>query len=269
ATDDSPPTVPKAEILRPVVPAFELADNLPTLTPEETRFTPTASFQTEEAVDLTSASAVDLAFNSSNPDEWSSDLSWEAFEYVTPADNQYRIKIDPSNYGDRYAEDVSGNPVQNEILVVLHETTSSAESAVHTFLTHHPDGANQVSYHALILLDGRIVHLVPPEKRAYGAGNSEFRSDQGVEAVQTNPQYPSSVNNFAYHISLETPLDAQNRSVESHSGYSLEQYKSLSWLIRELQVDASRVTTHKAVDRGQERADPRSFDMAYLASMMY
>jgi len=200
--------------------------------------------------------------------EWNA--TWDQMSYATsPASKQYRIEIDPSNYGDRYAKDAKWKPVQNDILIVLHETTSSGESAIHTFQTHHPDDANQVSYHALILIDGRIIHLVPPEKRAFGAGNSEFRSEQGVESVQTNPKYPSSVNNFAYQISLETPLEAQDKNVGSHSGYSMEQYESLAWMIQEMNVPPNRVTTHKAIDRSQDRSDPRSFEMEYLATLLY
>jgi N-acetyl-anhydromuramyl-L-alanine amidase AmpD len=259
--DLTPPAIPQPQpkVLSPVVPQFKLAADLPTLTPKETRAVQykSASFQTSDRF-------IDSALESEF------DSTWNELTYGTsPANNQYRIEIDPSNYGDRQATDAEGKPAQNDILIVLHETTFSAESAIHTFLTHHPKDADQVSYHALILIDGRIIHLVPPEKRAYGAGNSEFRSDQGVESVQTNAKYPSSVNNFAYHISLETPIDAHDKALESHSGYSLEQYDSLAWLIQQLNVDASRVTTHKAIDRAQARADPRSFDMNYLGSLLY
>ncbi|NJN23503.1 MAG: N-acetylmuramoyl-L-alanine amidase, partial [Acaryochloridaceae cyanobacterium RL_2_7] len=219
----------------------------------------------------TPLNSIDTPTNGDSVDlsNWEEDWSktWQDISFATsPEGKQYRIEIDPSNFGDRHAKDAKGNPAQNDILVVLHETTSSAESAIHTFQTHHPDDSNQVSYHALILRDGRIIHLVPPEKRAYGAGNSEFRSDQGVEAVQTNSKYPSSVNNFAYHISLETPPEAFEKDVAEHSGYESMQYESLAWLIRQLQVPASRVTTHQAIDRNFDRFDPRSFDMEYLAT---
>ncbi len=248
--------------LTPVVPKFQIAQDLPTLSPEETRpqIPEPISFQTAE-----------FAKNISD-DTWERewDSTWTELSYsISPASKQYRIEIDPSNYGERQVKDTKGNPVQNDILIVLHETTSSAESAIHTFLNHHPKDADQVSYHALILIDGRIVHLVPPEKRAYGAGNSEFRSDRGIETVQANPKYPASVNNFAYHISLETPVEAHDKNVESHSGYSLEQYESLAWLIQQLNVEPNRITTHRAIDRNQDRADPRSFDMEYLAALMY
>ena len=262
---DSTPAV--EQVVTPVIPKFQLASNLPELTPQETRYSdPLAldSFDTSDSFEDWDTD-VDLA---NWEKEW--DTAWDDLSYATsPESKQYRIEIDHSNYGDRYAKDAKGKPAQNEILIVLHETTSSAESAIHTFQTHHPNDANQVSYHALILRDGRIIHLVPPDKRAYGAGNSEFRSDLGVEAVQTNPKYPSSVNNFAYHISLETPPEAFDKNVDEHSGYDVAQYESLAWLIRQLEVPASRVTTHRAVDRNADRVDPRSFDMEYLAALLY
>ena len=256
---------PSPKPLTPVVPNFQLSQNLPSLTPEETRYSDPFSTLDIATNDNIGGVGTDL---SNWETDWTS--TWNELSYATsPESKQYRVEIDPSNYGDRYAKDALGNPAQNEILVVLHETTSSAESAIHTFQTHHPNGDYQVSYHALILRDGRIIHLVPPEKRAYGAGNSEFKSDQGIETVTTNPEYPSSVNNFAYHISLETPPEAFDRNVDEHSGYELEQYESLAWLIRELKVPANRVTTHKAVDRNFDRVDPRSFDMQYLGALLY
>lgn len=250
--------------LKPVVPKFQLSDTLPRLTPEETRY---SDFSTVDFGDADSIGGVDTDLANWETD-WNS--TWNDLSYsISPEGKQYRVEIDPSNFGDRYTKDTAGNPAQNEILVVLHETTSSAESAIHTFQTHHTNEDYQVSYHALILRDGRIIHLVPPEKRAFGAGNSEFKSDQGVEAVKTNPKYPSSVNNFAYHISLETPPEAFDKNVEAHSGYEIEQYESLAWLIRELHVPANRVTTHRAVDRNLDRVDPRSFDMQYLGALLY
>jgi hypothetical protein len=190
----------------------------------------------------------------------------DSFVPVFP--QQFRVRIDPSNYGDRIRTDVNGKPLQNELLVVLHETSSSAKSAIHTFQTRHANEREQVSYHALILLDGRILYLVPPEKRAYGAGNSEFRGESGPEAVKTSPKFPSSVNNFAYHIALETPTDGQGKPAQTHSGYTLPQYDALVWLVTKLQVPPTRITTHRAIDRNRERSDPRSFDMDYFRVLL-
>lgn len=181
----------------------------------------------------------------------------QAFEQYKP--KYFQAKIDPSNYGDRYSTDVSGNTLNNTPIVVLHETTNSLTSAINTFTTPHYHDSHQVSYHALIALDGTIIYLVPSEKRAFGAGNSVFESPQGLETVKTNPNLPSSVNNFAYHISLETPPDGHDRQSQ-HSGYTDSQYKSLAWLLALSNIPDDRITTHQNVDRSGNRFDPRSFD---------
>lgn len=194
---------------------------------------------------------------------------------TTPAFEQYQPKyiqvaIDPSNYGDRYIKDVRGNTLDNLPLVVLHETTNSAMSAINTFRTSHSNDSNQVSYHALIALNGTIIYLVPSDKRAFGAGNSEFESPQGIETVQTNPNLPSSVNNFAYHISLETPLNGRGKPNQKyHSGYTESQYKSLAWLLALSDIPDDRITTHQNVDRSNLRFDPRSFDFERLFQFLH
>jgi hypothetical protein len=176
----------------------------------------------------------------------------------------------PTNYGERYAKDIFGNSVNNDPLIVLHETVGSADSAINMFQTPHQDENLQSSYHSIIRLDGTIVYVVPPEKRAFGAGNSVFNSSKGQEAVRTHRQFPPSVNNFAYHISLETPADGHN-DAPTHSGYTDAQYRSLAWLVAHTSVSDDRVTTHRAIDRSGSRMDPRSFDAqrfyTYLRSM--
>lgn len=164
-----------------------------------------------------------------------------------------------SNYGDRYLKDLFGNPVNNLPIIVLHETVGSTNSVINFFQEFHTDEDNQASYHTMISLDGTIVYFVPPDKRAFGAGNSVFVSSLGRESVQTNPRYPSSVNNFAYHISLETPEDGMHDGY-SHSGYTEAQYQSLAWLVAKTNVPLERITSHKIVDRSGSRIDPRSFD---------
>ncbi|MEL6938664.1 MAG: peptidoglycan recognition family protein [Cyanobacteria bacterium J06598_1] len=174
----------------------------------------------------------------------------------------------PSNYGERFPTDVNGNVLNNPYLVVLHETVGSASSALNLFQTNHPNDADQVSYHTLIGLDGTVYYVVPPEQRAFGAGDSSFNGSNGEEAVFTNPDFPSSVNNFAYHISLETPSDGQNNNSARHSGYTDAQYRSLAWLLARSSVPNDRITTHKAVDRSGTRSDPRSFDPQQLLSLL-
>ncbi|HEY9768092.1 MAG TPA: peptidoglycan recognition family protein [Coleofasciculaceae cyanobacterium] len=191
-----------------------------------------------------------------------------AFEQYKP--RYTSTDIHPSNYGERYSIDVDGNPLDNPPIVVLHETVNSARSAINTFKTPHDNDNNQVSYHALISLDGTIIYLLPADKRAFGAGNSVFESTSGIETVQTNPNLPPSVNNFAYHISLETPPDGRgSNNQEYHSGYTESQYKSLAWLLALSNIPDDRITTHKNVDRSAQKIDPRSFDFDKFLTILH
>ncbi|MBD2666605.1 peptidoglycan recognition family protein [Richelia sinica] len=194
---------------------------------------------------------------------------------TTTAFSQYRpnlevAAVDPTNYGERYTTDVNGLVVTNQPIIVIHETSNSATSAINFFQTPHEDENVQASYHTLIKLDGTVIYLVAPEKRAFGAANSVFEGAYGIETVQTNPNLPPSVNNFAYHVSLETPPDGRgDNMIISHSGYTDSQYKSLAWLIAQSQVPDERITTHKAVDRSGQRADPKSFDFDKLFTLLH
>ncbi|KAF3891086.1 N-acetylmuramoyl-L-alanine amidase [Tolypothrix bouteillei VB521301] len=174
-----------------------------------------------------------------------------------------------SNYGDRFATDVNGTPVNNQPIVVIHETAAPASSAINFFKNSHEDENVQASYHTMIKLDGTVVYLVPPDKRAFGAGNSVFEGPQGAETVKTNPDLPPSVNNFAYHIGLETPPSGVGTKETTHSGYTEEQYYSLAWLIAQSNVPDERITTHKAVDRSGQRIDPRSFDFDKFWNLLH
>jgi len=164
-----------------------------------------------------------------------------------------------SNYGDRYLKDLKGKPANLNPIIVLHETVAPTNSVINYFQAFQPYEEDQASYHTLIALDGSIIYFVPPDKRAFGAGNSVFVSASGREAVKTNPNYASSVNNFAYHIALETPSNGMHDG-RSHKGYSKLQYQSLAWLVAKTDVPFNRITTHRAVDRSASRIDPRSFN---------
>lgn len=174
------------------------------------------------------------------------------------------IRIDPSNYGERFRQDAFGNPLDpTPRLVVLHETVYGMGSAINTFRTPHANDDDQVSYHILIGEDGRIVQAVDPGERAFGAGFSAFNGAW----VVSNPALAGSVNNFALHVSLETPLDGEDEG-PTHSGYSPAQYDALAvvladWMGR-FPIPATAITTHRHVDLGGARADPRSFDWASL-----
>ena len=169
------------------------------------------------------------------------------------------IPADPTNYGDRFRSNPWGQAIDPAPrVVVLHETVYSLTSALNTFLTPHPRDEDQVSYHTLVGLDGSIVDVVDPLKRAYGAGYSAFLGEWAV----TNSEFDGSVNNFALHLSLETPDDGQGRT-GNHSGYTAAQYDALAlvldgWLER-FEIDPAAITTHRHVDLGGARADPRSF----------
>ncbi|WP_026103948.1 N-acetylmuramoyl-L-alanine amidase [Anabaena sp. PCC 7108] len=181
-----------------------------------------------------------------------------------------KAEVDSSNYGDRYTRDVNGVAFNNQPIIVIHETSNSASSAINFFQTPHDDEKVQASYHALITIDGTVIYLVPPDKRAFGAGNSVFEGVNGLETVQTNPNLPPSVNNFAYHVSLETPVDAWGENhIQGHSGYTKAQYNSLAWLIAQSQVPDDRITTHRTVDRSGQRADPKSFDFDKFFNLLH
>jgi N-acetylmuramoyl-L-alanine amidase len=175
-----------------------------------------------------------------------------------------RLRIDPSNFGDRLVQDAFGQPVDpTPRVVVLHETVFGIDSAINTFMTPHPRDEDQVSYHTLIGLDGQVVEVLDPVKRAFGSGNSAFNG----RWVVTNPEVGGSINNFALHLSLETPLDGENEASD-HSGYTEAQYDAmaivLSRWMRRYPIPPRNITTHRHVDLGGERLDPRSFDWRAL-----
>ena len=172
-----------------------------------------------------------------------------------------------SNYGDRYLQDVRGNAASIKPIIVLHETVAPANSVINYFQAFQTNEDNQASYHTMIARDGTVIYFVPPDKRAFGAGNSVFATSSAKEAIQTNPKYPSSVNNFAYHISLETPPDGMHNG-SRHGGYTEAQYNSLAWLVAKTDVPFSRITTHRDVDRSGSRIDPRSFNFPKFQNLL-
>ena len=174
-----------------------------------------------------------------------------------------------TNFGWRFLVDWFGASALHQPIVVLHETVGSFESVINLFSESHPDDDDQVSYHALIRENGAIVYIVPPEYRAYGAGDSVFvNADRQEETVQTNGRNPPSVNNFAYHISLVTPMEGRNDEA-THGGYTKNQYEALAWLVSKTGIADDRITTHKIVDRSGTRIDPRSFNAEYFLQRLH
>lgn len=226
---------------------------------------PQAQFQSAKETEKKSQNVIKSPVKTNKP--VARYVTTQAFAQYRP--NYQIVSVDPSNYGERYATGINSKPLQNQPIIVLHETGYSASSAINFFQVAHDDENVQASYHALIKLDGTVVYLVPPEKRAFGASNSVFDGSQGVETVKTNPNLPPSVNNFAYHVSLETPPDGyDSSSQETHSGYTEAEYNSLAWLIAQSQVPDDRITTHHLVDRSGKKVDPINFDGNKFLSLL-
>ena len=163
------------------------------------------------------------------------------------------------NFGDRDAKDLLGREIPHQpALIVLHETVISAPATINFFQTPHPNDNDQASYHMLVSQKGDLIRFVPDESRAYGAGYSRF----GDFTVHSKTPNNFSVNNVALHISLETPPDGRG-DVESHSGYTRDQYNTLAKQVLLWQakygIPIFRVTTHASVDRSHSRYDPRTF----------
>ena len=178
------------------------------------------------------------------------------------------VKIDPTNFGDRYDKDAYGRVIDaTPRVVVLHETVYSLSSALNTFMTPHPRDEDQVSYHTLVGQDGRVLDLVDPLSRAYGAGFSAFLGEWAI----TNRKLKGSINNFALHLSLETPPTGANAN-RSHVGYTSKQYDALALVlsgwIRSFNLPPAAITTHRHVDLDGERDDPRSFDWSKLQTRL-
>lgn len=140
------------------------------------------------------------------------------------------------------------------LLVVIHETVISAKKS----MAFHADPQYYASYHSLIELDGTINYLVPAEHKAFAAAISEFIDPITKEAEHIN----GSVDDFAYHIALETPIDGRD-GISPHSGYTYEQYKSLAWLCVSTGVQDSRIVTHGEISI-PPTLEPRCFNIDYF-----
>ena len=140
------------------------------------------------------------------------------------------------------------------LLVVIHETLISVEDS----LRLHADPEYFASYHAVIDRAGNITYLTPSDQKAYAAANSIY-----TDVFGDQEHIKGSVDDFAYHIALETPRDGYNASKEFHIGYTKEQYESLAWLTAATGVDKSRITTHGEI-REPITSEPRCFNYDYF-----
>jgi N-acetyl-anhydromuramyl-L-alanine amidase AmpD len=148
------------------------------------------------------------------------------------------------------------------LLVVIHETYINLEQS----LDLHSDPDYIASYHAVIERGGEIYYLVPPDKKAFAARNSSFINP----VTQEVEQIEGSVDDFAYHIALETPLDGRDSSKKVHSGYTYEQYNSLAWLIRATGVELNRLTTHGDISQSSNsKPEPRCLNLDFLMDTIF
>ena len=148
------------------------------------------------------------------------------------------------------------------LLVVLHETIATTKKV----LRLHGDPEYLASYHTLIKRDGGIVYLVPSEHKAFAAGNSVFVNPVTNKEEAIN----GSVDDFAYHIALETPVDGMDRTKARHSGYTYEQYLSLAWLLRATGVSLERIVKHSDISQADEtlESEPRCLNLEFLFKVL-
>ena len=141
------------------------------------------------------------------------------------------------------------------LVVVLHETIEELE----TIKDLHSDPTFYGSYHAIVDRRGIIHYMVPSEHKAFAAANSRFVNN----VTGKEESIDGSVDDFAYHIALETPPDGRDPNKESHSGYTYEQYNSTAWLLKAVGVQLNRVTTHGQV-RDPVTIEPRCLNIIVL-----
>lgn len=137
------------------------------------------------------------------------------------------------------------------LIFVIHETNVDIETAL--MLQNDPEFL--ASYHAIVDRTGTIHRLVPPEAKAYAARQSSFIDPVTGEEQQMG----GSVDDFAYHVALESPPDGIKFRSRAHSGYTFQQYKSLAWLSRDTGVEQHRIATHGQV-RTPRTTEPRCFN---------
>ena len=141
------------------------------------------------------------------------------------------------------------------LLFVIHETNIDIE----TSLMLHDDPEYYGSYHAVIDRPGNIHYLVPAESKAFAAAESIYRNP----TTNVEESINRSVDDFAYHVSLETPIDGITFNYNTHTGYSIQQYSSLAWLAHATGVQRERIVTHGEL-RLPEVIEPRCFNMDYF-----
>ncbi len=141
---------------------------------------------------------------------------------------------------------------KQKLLVVLHESNIPEPN----LLTVIQSKYNEVYYHSVINREGTIIYCVEATKRIEASYPSSFNG----ESIN------GSVDDFAYHICLVSP-DVDVDLIE-HEGYTIDQYISLAWLCKQLDVEEERIVTHKEIDLSNTRIDPRSFNKEKLIELL-
>jgi N-acetyl-anhydromuramyl-L-alanine amidase AmpD len=145
------------------------------------------------------------------------------------------------------------------LLVVIHETLISAEDSKML----HADPDYYASYHAVIERTGKIIYFTPADSKAYAAAESVYINPiTGVEE-----HINGSVDDFAYHIALETPPDGYGLSKNYHIGYTKEQYTSLAWLVKAVDPSPERITLHSEISNLKVE-EPRCFNYGYFSQKL-
>ncbi len=186
------------------------------------------------------------------------DMSQKMADFLSNR-KEYAVQIPSDKYEPR--------KTKNQPLLVLHETTTSGRKALSMVKLPH----YKASFHVLVMRDGTMVYMVPPDMTAYTAGVSQFRGEYDLAMTGRR-----TVNHFAYQIEMESPADgywcSESPGVragvcvdgggrgKTHSGYTEQQYMAVAWLAKRTGVQPSRITTHHAVDLSGTRSDPRSFN---------
>ena len=133
--------------------------------------------------------------------------------------------------------------------IVLHATVEpTTEGTMNIFL----NPARRVSAHFIVGKDGRVVQMVPVEKRAWHAGTSVL---EGV----------GSVNDYSVGIEIVNRNDGKDPFTEA-------QYEAVAGIVRFLRsryaLPDSRLVSHAAIALPVGRkSDPLGFDFARLCAL--
>lgn len=131
---------------------------------------------------------------------------------------------------------------KQKLLVVIHDTIVSKEELFAVVQSKY----NEIYYHSIINVDGEIIYCVQPNIRIPASNPSSFNGEQ----------INGSVDDFAYHICL------------IGENYSNDQYFSLGWLCKQLQVEEDRIVGHSEIDLSGLRKDPKSLNKERVISIM-